>query len=80
MPKVTITIEDTPNGKVKVVCSPSFEQIAKAIAHNHPDGNSNAFGMTVFIANRLVQRQKELRAGKTPSGLIIPRLAPGKMH
>lgn len=51
MPKVTMTIEDLPDGKVKCVLNPSAETLLKKQASGHV--LSSAEGYLIFCANKL---------------------------
>ena len=78
MAKVTITLEDQPNGTVKAVCDPSYESMAKAITGGH--STSNAFGLALKIANTMLAAAREASQGRRGSGIILPALKPGRLH
>lgn len=56
MARVTITIEDLPNGKVKIVADPSFEILTK-ITVNFSDLTS-AQGYAIFALNQIRMASK----------------------
>ena len=57
MALVTITVEDSPNGKVKVVADPSFETMAKMEISGH--GLSSAHGYALVAINAIRKMSKE---------------------
>lgn len=69
MAKVTITIEDAPGGKVKVVAEPNFETMMQ----KHVSGN----GLTAAQGYALAALNSIRMAAKSQSNnlkVIIPRL------
>lgn len=69
MAKITITIEDLPNGSVKVEATPNFETMMKLDI----SGNSltSAHGYALFVLNQVRKKSKEFN----PNNLIqIPRI------
>ncbi len=78
MSKVTITLEDKPNGQVEMRCDPSYANMAKWITGRL--AQSSAFSMALAIANFVLERQKMIGAGHKKSPLILPALKPGRLH
>jgi hypothetical protein len=69
MAKVTITIEDTPNGKVKIVAEPSFETMANMIVSGETMTSAHGYAMTCIKAVRQESKNAD------PTTLIkLPRL------
>jgi len=67
--KVTISIEDLPNGRVKTVTDPTYEMLLRKITQGG-EGLSSAEGYAFYVLNQLKAESKRL--GKTQ--LKIPRL------
>lgn len=57
MAKITITIEDVGN-RVRVVCNPSFDAIAKIVVTGH--GHTLAHGYAIAAVNRILKLSKEM--------------------
>jgi hypothetical protein len=70
MAKITITIEDTPQGKVKVVADPTFETMAKMIASGNPVTSAHGYALTMIRAVREESKRQE------PTSILIPRVSP----
>lgn len=69
MAKITITIEDLPNGKVKVVADPSFETMASMIVSGENMTSAHGYAMTCIKAVRQESKSKD------PQTIIqLPRL------
>lgn len=69
MAKITITIEDLPGNKVKVVSDPTFEQMAKIDLSGIADLTSgHAYAL---LALRAI-REESKKQGPTP--ILIPRI------
>lgn len=69
MAKITITIEDIPGGKVKVVSTPSFETMAKMIQSG--EDMSDAHGYALKCINTI----REVSKSANPSNIIqIPKV------
>lgn len=68
MAKVTITIEDSPGGKVKCVSKPTFEEIMKMNISGEDLTSAEAYA--VFMLNQL--RKESNRQG--PTKILIPRI------
>ncbi len=65
--KITITIEDTPGNKVKVVATPTFETIMKMIVSG--EDTTSAMGYALKCINTI--REESQRQG--PTKILIPR-------
>lgn len=57
MATVTITIEDTHDGKVKTVCTPNFETMMQMNASGHE--LTAAHGYALRALNALIQASKD---------------------
>lgn len=57
MAKITITIEDTAQNKVKVVCNPTFETMAKMVVSGGEDVTS-AHGYAIKCINAVREESK----------------------
>jgi hypothetical protein len=68
MASVIITIEDTPDGKVKIVCVPSFEQIIKQ------DVSGESFTAAQGYALMMLNKAREESKNNNPLRLVIPRV------
>ncbi len=68
MAKITLTIEDTPDGNVKVVCTPSFEDMMKM--ETSGTALTSAHGYALFALNKIREESKR----KTPTSIYIPKL------
>jgi hypothetical protein len=66
MAKVTITIEDRPDGRVSIKAQPNFETLMQKDMSGATW--TSAEGMAVFILNRVFQHSKQ----KAPSKIWIP--------
>lgn len=68
MAKVVITIEDTLDGKVKVVAEPNFE----TMMHMDLSGNklTSAHGIAFFTLNTLWKEMKH----RDPTKLLVPKV------
>lgn len=67
MAKVTITIEDSPGGKVKCVMTPSAETLLKKIASHGPHAltSAEAYAFTAINAVRAASKAQS-------STIIVP--------
>lgn len=65
--KIVITIEDLPNGKVKVVASPNAEQMIRQKMAGHDWTAAHGYA---FCALNEVRKQSKLLASK----IIIPKV------
>lgn len=70
MAKIIITIEDKPNGKVKVDCNPSFEAMATLAKFGKLE-SAHGYAFTAIRAIREESRKQD------PKGMIIklPRIS-----
>lgn len=68
MAKITIVIEDTPNGGVSCVATPNFETMMAMDMSGA--GWTSAHGLAMFILNQVWKKHK----AKAPSPLILPGL------
>lgn len=71
MAKITVTIEDAPNGQVKCVADPSFEQLMGLDATGQ--GWTSAQGYAVFLLNQLRMASKELEKKHNPK-ILLPKI------
>ena len=67
--KVTFTIEDTPDGRVKTIANPTFETMAMKI--NSGEDLTPAQGYAVAAINRIMEVSRNTE--KTPSNIYIPQ-------
>ena len=67
MAKVTITIEDLPGSKVKIVAEPSFEMLAKM------DVSGNALTSAQGYAMYAMKKIREASKQMGPTQIFIPR-------
>jgi hypothetical protein len=63
MPKVTLTIEDLPDGKVRVVSDPTFEQMAMLEASGHPLTSAHGYALRAINSIRDASREQGNRLG-----------------
>lgn len=68
MSKITITIEDTPDGKVKAVVDPTCETIIKKHASGHELTSAEAY--VLFVTRELREESKR----QSPTRILIPRI------
>lgn len=68
MAKITITIEDLPNGRLKVACDPSAETMAKRIIGG--EKSTSAHGLALAAINAILKEKREQERGK----IILPRV------
>lgn len=68
MAKITITIEDADDGKVKVVCEPNFETMMMMQVSGN--GLTSAHGYAFQALNAI--REESKRQG--PTRIMIPRI------
>jgi hypothetical protein len=54
---ITLTFDDSPDGKVKVVCNPPAEWLIKKAGGK--DGLSNAEAMVVILLSRISKMSRE---------------------
>ena len=57
MARVTITIEDSPDGKVKIVSDPSFDTIAKMEISGHSLSAAHGYALVCINAVRKVSKE-----------------------
>jgi hypothetical protein len=69
MARVVITIEDQPNGTVKVVAEPNFATMAQMTASGHE--LTSAHGYALRALNSIREAAKEQ---SNTLGIIIPRI------
>jgi len=69
MAKIVITVEDQPDGNVKVVATPNFETMMQMNASGAAKLTS-AHGYALRALNAIIEGSKE----KGPSQIIIPKL------
>lgn len=68
MAKITITLEDNPDGSVKMESTPKTETIAKMVQSGHE--TTSAHGLTLFLFRKALQEyNKPKRKG---TGLWLP--------
>lgn len=69
MAKVTITIEDMPNGKIQIISTPNFMQMVKLTENGI--GLTDAEGYAVALLNHA----RKISKSQTPDNKIyIPRI------
>lgn len=68
MANVIITIEDTPEGKVKITCVPSFEQMIKQDMSG--DDFTAAQGYALLMLNEARKESKN----QNPLRIVVPRV------
>lgn len=71
MAKVTITIEDLPNGKVRTISNPSFEIMAR-MAKSEALTSAHGYAITALKAVQEASHQQGSLIVK------IPKLKPGR--
>lgn len=69
MARVIITIEDAPDGTVKVVAEPSFMQIAQMEASGHKLTSAHGYAMRAMNAVRDASREQS-----NTLGIWIPKV------
>lgn len=69
MAKVTITIEDMPNNKVKIEVNPSMEHFFRKIHSGNIDETTSAEGYAIQAINEIRSASKN----KGTQKLFIPR-------
>lgn len=69
MAKVTITIEDTPNGMVSVKAEPTFETMAKANMSGNGLTSAQGYAVSALLHVRLAAKKQ-----KSSLGLTFPRV------
>lgn len=69
MAKITITIEDIGNGKVRAVMNPTGFTIARMIMSG--EDTTNAHGIAIAALNAILKEQKLSESGKK---IIIPKI------
>lgn len=67
--KVTITLEDQPNGSVKTTVDPSFETIMKGINAGVVLTSAEAYAL---FAIRMIREESKRRG---PSTILVPRIS-----
>lgn len=65
--KITITIEDTPRGTVKVESNPTFEHIMQTIVNHNEE--TSAMGYALCAINAIRTESKK----QAPTKILIPR-------
>lgn len=68
MAKITLTIEDLPGNKVKVVSDPNFETMMKMHVSGTPLTSAHGYALTAINA---IRGESKKRA---PTGIIIPKI------
>lgn len=68
MAKVTITLEDNPEGGVKCVADPSYEILMTIHTSGHEWTSAQAYAM--FVLNQLRKESKNQK----PTKILIPRI------
>lgn len=68
MAKITISIEDSPVGGVKVVSTPSFEQMAQMINAGDPGTSAHGYALLALRAIREESKKNQ------PASILIPRI------
>lgn len=69
MALVTITIEDQPDGTVKVVATPNFATMAQMDASGHSLTSAHGYAMRALNSIREAAREQS-----NTLGIIIPRI------
>lgn len=71
MAKVTITIEDKPNGTVATRCDPSFEMMMKIFTRSNDATAAHTYALCAINAiNALSKKSRDVK-------LILPRTKSG---
>lgn len=70
MAKVTITIEDMPENKVRVISTPSAETLLQKIASHGPESLTSSEAYTLFVLRQLREESKNQRS----TNIIVPRI------
>lgn len=68
MAKITIVVEDTPTGRVQVVCTPSFQIMMQMQVSGA--GLTSAHGYALTALNSIMKESKS----KCPTKILIPRV------
>lgn len=71
MAKITITIEDQPQGQVKFLVEPTAETLLKKIASHGPQSLTGAETYALACVNRVRQIAKSLDSSTT---ILVPRV------
>jgi hypothetical protein len=69
MAKVTISIEDLPNGKVRAVSTPSFEQLIKGEIAGSDLTSAQGYALKAMNAIREVSKSNE-----PTNKILIPKI------
>lgn len=69
MAKITITVEDKEQGRVKITADPSFETIAKMI--NSGEETTSAHGYAMAMVNHA---RKESKAVEPETKIWLPKV------
>lgn len=69
MAKITITIEDAPNGMVKTLATPPLSKLLTALAGGHE--LTAAEGYAAFVLNKLREESKNRSSKKL--NILLPR-------
>jgi hypothetical protein len=72
MAKITITIEDQDNGRVKVTANPTFEAMATMASIDSKD-TTPAHGYAIRVIREVLKLSKELKQ-KGSSPILLPGL------
>ena len=59
MAKVTITFEDSPNDKVKIVSDPSFETMAKMEISGNGLSSAHGYALTAINSIRAASKKQD---------------------
>lgn len=68
MSKITITIEDAPNGMVKTAVNPTCETLIKKFASGNQLTSAEAYAL--FVTRQLREESKR----QSPTRILIPRI------
>lgn len=68
MAKITITIEDTPGDRVKIISAPTFDTMANMV--NSGELMTSAHG----YALRMIRAARDLSKETGPATILIPRV------
>lgn len=69
MARIVITVEDQPDGTVKVAAEPNFMQMAQMNSSGHSLTSAHGYAMRALNAIREASREQSNRLG-----IIIPRI------
>lgn len=72
MAKIVFTLEDKPDGGVKVELEPTAETLLRKIASHGPNSLTSAEGYAMFLVNRLREE------GKRKNPTIIVAVPPAR--